>query len=89
MALARNVIIINEANWLSDHEGNVQVKLRSVSKPYEATLLHNTDGTSVIALDDAQYGISPGQAAVVYNGNRIIGGGWIVKTRYEQTSKVA
>jgi len=89
VALARNVIIINEANWLSDHEGNVQVKLRSVSKPYEATLLHNTDGTSVIALDDAQYGISPGQAAVVYNGNRIIGGGWIVKTRYEQTSKVA
>jgi len=88
-ALARNIITINDTNWLDDHEGVVQVKLRSVSKPYEATLNHNTDGMSVIILSDAQYGISPGQAAVVYNGNRIIGGGWIVQTDYQEKSKAA
>jgi tRNA-specific 2-thiouridylase len=28
-------------------------------------------------LDSAQFGISPGQAAVCYEGSRVLGGGWI------------
>lgn len=88
-ALARDLIIISECNWLDDFAGPVQVKLRSVSKPYDATLSHNNDGTSLITLNDAQYGISPGQAAVVYNGNRVIGGGWITKTNYQSRVNVA
>ena len=83
-SLARDMITITETNWLDNFEGAIQVKLRSVSLPYPATLTHNSDGTSVITLDDAQYGISPGQAAVCYNGNRVIGGGWIVKTAYSK-----
>ncbi len=82
-ALARNIITINDTNWLDNHEGDVQVKLRSVSKPYDAHLCHHNDCTSVITLADAQYGISPGQAAVVYNNDRIIGGGWIIGTDYK------
>ena len=81
-ALARNVITIHDNNWLDTNEGAVQVKLRSVSQPYPATLAHNNDGTSTITLDNPQYGISPGQAAVCYHDDRVIGGGWIVKTDY-------
>ncbi|MFN5760357.1 MAG: aminomethyltransferase beta-barrel domain-containing protein, partial [Sphingomonadaceae bacterium] len=29
----------------------------------------------------AEYGVAPGQAAVLYDGERIIGGGWIEDTR--------
>jgi tRNA-uridine 2-sulfurtransferase len=32
-----------------------------------------------IHLEAPQYGVSPGQAAVLYNGNRVIGGGWIAR----------
>jgi tRNA-specific 2-thiouridylase len=82
--LARNVIIINDTNWLSDYEGPVKIKLRSVSQPYAAMLTHDDD-QSTITLDVPQYGISPGQAAVCYLDNRVIGGGWIVKTDLQTT----
>ena len=79
-ALARDIVIINNCNWLNAGEGPVQVKLRSVSRPYAAFLEQRGDGTARIILDQPQYGISPGQAAVCYQGDRVIGGGWIVST---------
>ena len=27
-----------------------------------------------------EYGVAPGQAAVLYDGDRVLGGGWIVET---------
>ena len=30
-----------------------------------------------IHFDDPEYGVSPGQAAVIYEGSRVLGGGWI------------
>lgn len=88
-ALARNVVILNECNWLDDYEGPVQVKLRSVSVPYDAFLKKMDNGSVSIELDDAQYGISPGQAAVCYLNNRVLGGGWIVETNLKVTQKAA
>jgi len=82
--LARNVITINDTNWLDGHEGDIKVKLRSVSQPYDAKLHHNDNGESVITLDKPQFGISPGQAAVCYRNDRVIGGGWIFKTANNQ-----
>jgi tRNA-specific 2-thiouridylase len=79
-ALARDIVTLNDCNWLDDYEGDIQVKLRSVSQPYSAKLSKNDNGTVDITLDMPQYGISPGQAAVCYAGERVIGGGWIIKT---------
>lgn len=79
-ALARDVVTIAGCNWLSDYEGPVQVKLRSVSAPYNAVLTRINDTTAEITLDAPQYGISPGQAATCYLDNRVLGGGWIVST---------
>jgi tRNA-specific 2-thiouridylase len=84
-ALSRNIITIHDSNWLDDSEGRIQVKLRSVSRPYDAEIAHNQDGSSQIILNDPQYGISPGQAAVCYRDDRVIGGGWIVKTDYDES----
>ena len=51
------------------------VKVRSMAKPVPARL----EG-SWLTFDAPEYGVSPGQAAVVYAGERVIGGGWIEET---------
>ena len=79
-ALARNRVFIDDCNWLDTTSGDVQVKLRSVSTLYNAVLDIDNDGRASITLDQPQYGISPGQAAVCYRNNRVIGGGWIFST---------
>jgi tRNA-specific 2-thiouridylase len=76
-ALARDVIYLKECNWL-DHpviRAPIMIKFRSMMKPVAATL-HNDE----IHLHEPQYGISPGQAAVCYMNDRVIGGGWIAGT---------
>lgn len=88
-ALARDVVTLDECNWLDDYQGKIHVKLRSVSQPYSAILSKNQDGTAHITLDTPQYGISPGQAAVCYVDDRVIGGGWIVKTDLQEIQKVS
>jgi len=30
-----------------------------------------------VAFEEPQYGVSPGQACVFYDGDRVLGGGWI------------
>jgi tRNA-specific 2-thiouridylase len=35
----------------------------------------------VIRFHQPEFGVAPGQAAVVYDGERLLGGGWIEETR--------
>ena len=89
-ALARDTIYINDTNWLLSTEQKaqanqpsgmpIQVKLRSVSKPSNATL-YIDNGDAQIILDEPQYGIAPGQAAVCYDDSHVLGGGWIIRTK--------
>lgn len=82
-ALARDVIFVQNCNWLMPEltEGvNVDIKFRSMMKPVKATVTTAKDGKASILLADPQFGIAPGQAAVAYLGERVIGGGWITST---------
>ncbi|TQV74331.1 tRNA 2-thiouridine(34) synthase MnmA [Denitrobaculum tricleocarpae] len=84
-ALARDVVRIGQVNWLGDQpltaEGiEVQVKLRSVSEAAPARIQRAADGGAEVLLLEPQFGISPGQAAVFYDGPRVLGGGWIAET---------
>ena len=57
-------------------------KVRSLAKPVPITL-HGLlgEGASVdIAFLSPEYGVAPGQAAVIYAGERVLGGGWIEST---------
>jgi tRNA-specific 2-thiouridylase len=87
-SLARDTVLLNNCNWLEDLSPNltVEVKLRSMTRPVPAILRQTGQGTATLILPDPQYGISPGQAAVCYQGERMIGGGWIVATA-TQTQK--
>jgi tRNA-specific 2-thiouridylase len=33
----------------------------------------------VVTLDDPEFGVASGQACVLYDGTRVLGGGWISK----------
>jgi tRNA-specific 2-thiouridylase len=79
-ALACDTIHLKGCNWLSEQGGNVLLKFRSMMQPVPAIVSINGDGTAILTLAAAQYGISPGQAAVCYDGDRMIGGGWIAAT---------
>ena len=54
-------------------------KVRSLAKPVPVTLEGPLgDGAAVtIRFAEPEYGVAPGQAAVLYLGDRVIGGGWI------------
>ncbi|WP_448659241.1 tRNA 2-thiouridine(34) synthase MnmA [Sphingomonas sp. CJ99] len=75
-ALAVGAARISGINWLAgDNDGPAMVKVRSMAKPVPGRLT----GDRVI-FDAPEYGVSPGQAAVLYRGDRVLGGGWIEET---------
>lgn len=55
--------------------GPLTAKVRSMAKPAPARL----DGDTLI-FDAPEFGVSPGQAAVLYAGDRVVAGGWIEET---------
>lgn len=62
--------------------GPLTAKVRSLAKPVPVTLEGSFGEGSEATLHFAQpeYGVAPGQAAVVYAGDRVVGGGWIEST---------
>lgn len=92
-ALARDIIYVKDCNWLIDdndgHERPIELKFRSVMKPIPAHLRMGKGGMAEIRLSTPQYGIAPGQAAVCYDGDHLIGGGWITGTAQKDLSLAA
>ncbi|WP_409929027.1 tRNA 2-thiouridine(34) synthase MnmA [Sphingomonas sp. BAUL-RG-20F-R05-02] len=75
-ALGVSAARLSGINWLGgDFAGPLTAKVRSLAKPVPAWL----DGDSV-RFDAPEYGVAPGQAAVLYAGERVLGGGWIEET---------
>ncbi|TXH35652.1 MAG: tRNA 2-thiouridine(34) synthase MnmA [Rhodospirillaceae bacterium] len=92
-ALARHCVTLRDVNWLgrSDEPTRdvpVTVKLRSMSQPAPATVTlqavslqeaASAGSNAIVTLEAPQYGIAPGQACVFYQGERLLGGGWICR----------
>ncbi|OYY70363.1 MnmA/TRMU family protein [Sphingomonas sp. 28-63-12] len=75
-ALAVGAARLSGINWIGgDHAGPVTAKVRSLAKPVPAMLIGDR-----VAFDSPEYGVAPGQAAVLYAGERVLGGGWIAET---------
>lgn len=75
-ALAVSAARLVEPNWLGEVEGRtVMAKVRSLAKPVAARI----EG-EWLRFDADEYGVAPGQAAVLYDGDRVLGGGWIEET---------
>ncbi|HSK38288.1 MAG TPA: tRNA 2-thiouridine(34) synthase MnmA [Arenibaculum sp.] len=84
-ALARRRVFVREVNWLGGPVGEagieVRVKLRSAQPAVRATLRLDGGGRAVVDLAAPQYGVAPGQACVAYDGDRVLGGGWIERAQ--------
>jgi tRNA-specific 2-thiouridylase len=56
----------------------VEVKIRNKHVPAPATLEPGSNvGIVQILFDQPQRAVTPGQAAVLYQGDLVVGGGWI------------
>jgi tRNA-specific 2-thiouridylase len=82
-------IALKDVNWIGepvaaedDLNGRaVLARVRSTRAPVPATL--DTTAGWHVTLDEAEEGVAPGQACVLYDAvapNRVLGGGWIART---------
>jgi tRNA-uridine 2-sulfurtransferase len=82
-ALAETWVRLGEVNWLSAAPlpacgRRLAVKLRSAQRPVPATLFPRAAaGEAELVLEIPVAGVAPGQAAVFYDNERVLGGGWI------------
>jgi tRNA-specific 2-thiouridylase len=83
--LACAELTAGEANWLAPQQSTLsppstfraQVKIRYRSQPAEAVVELLQGNRFRAVFDKPCHGVAPGQAAVCYDGNRVLGGGWI------------
>lgn len=69
-------------NWISMDELHgpmrVLVKIRHRHEPAWATIEPGGEGEVSATFDQPQRAVTPGQSAVFYDGDEVVGGGWIV-----------
>jgi tRNA-specific 2-thiouridylase len=68
-------------------EIEVTVKIRYSHAGTRATLTQLEDGRAHVRLHDPQRAVTPGQAAVFYDGDIVLGGGWICRMRHPGRSE--
>ena len=80
--LATRNLRARQLNWIGIPEltepMRVKVKIRHRHEPAWATLEPNGTDESIASFDEPQRAVTPGQAAVFYDGDEVVGGGWIV-----------
>ncbi len=91
-ALARKVFRAERPNWIAfeslDEPVRVEAKIRHQFRPASAVVRPGSEpGVFEVEMDEPQLAVSPGQAAVFYQGDLVVGGGWI--TRRGTTESIA
>jgi tRNA-specific 2-thiouridylase len=80
-ALARRSFEVERLNWIAmaglDSPVDVEVKIRYQFQPATATVSPMKEGRARVEMTAPQFAVTPGQAAVFYRGDVVLGGGWI------------
>ncbi len=74
-ALAVGAATVAGLNWLAEDQVAVEAKVRSMARAVPASW----DGER-LSFATPEYGVAPGQSAVFYDGERLLGGGTITAT---------
>ncbi len=78
--LSRKELVIDGCNWSIEEPTEpliTECRIRYRHQEVPATVEPLPNREAKITFKDAQKGITPGQAAVFYAGDKVIGGGWI------------
>ncbi len=80
--LFRHSLVATQTNWISidppREPRRAQVKIRNKHVAAEARLVPTSGASRLeVHFDEPQRAVTPGQAAVFYDGDLVIGGGWI------------
>ncbi|XVN43621.1 MAG: tRNA 2-thiouridine(34) synthase MnmA [Candidatus Rickettsia vulgarisii] len=83
-ALESTEFTIKDVNWLGkkiteQEELDVTVKIRSTCPAAIAKIKRLSDTEIRVKLMSAEKSVTPGQACVIYDNNRVLGGGWITR----------
>ena len=82
--LARNRLWAENVNWVSIHQPvdsfHAQVKIRYRSSEAPATVIPTGEDSAEVLFDHPIQDITPGQAAVFYEGEQCLGGGIIQRS---------
>jgi len=79
-SLERTRLTASGVNWIVPEPSDalrVTAQIRHRHDPAPATVRSLGDGRAEAVFDEAQLAISPGQAVVFYDGDAVVGGGWI------------
>jgi tRNA-specific 2-thiouridylase len=82
-ALGRDAFTLRGLNWLGDGPTlpaagvRATVRIRNTFDPLAATVTPLEAGRAAVHLETPARGVAPGQACVLYDGARVLGGGWI------------
>ncbi len=78
--LSRTELTAKDVNWLVDPPTSptvCQVQIRYNSEAAPALVEPLPAGRIQVTFDEPRHGVAPGQAAVIFAGSRVLGGGWI------------
>ncbi|PYT66716.1 MAG: tRNA 2-thiouridine(34) synthase MnmA [Acidobacteria bacterium] len=80
-ALRKQAFAVENVNWVSIARPSgtfrATVKIRHKHEPAPATIEALDDQRALITFDTPQRAITPGQAAIFYDGDRVLAGAWI------------
>ena len=80
--LMRREAVVNDFNWIAGEAPaspircKAKLRYRQVEQP--AVVTPRADGSVQILFDESQRAVTPGQAAVLYDGEVVLGGGTVV-----------
>ena len=88
-ALLGRGVVAREVNWLVDQPpplgAAVSVQVRHRATPASAELVRCDGGEIELALNEPVAAITPGQSLVIYDGERVLGGGFIERAEGQRS----
>ncbi len=81
-ALLSDEMRVRRMNWqMAPRLGKIHAKIRSRHDKTAAEIVEVNGNEAVIRFGEPQKAVTPGQAAVFYDGDKVLGGGWIQSAR--------